>query len=149
MPAFKQVRDVFDLSRRAHRHLSALYERLAHQADRQRVKLLLDYLSRHEANLQSCLQRCQQDLSAKLLDVWLQYVPEALPWAEVDALLATPDITVDQVTDLALRLDAALVEFYAELAENAESREVRELFENLRQMAVAEEVSLKRDADEL
>jgi len=149
MESFKQVRDIFALSRGFHRRLSEYYARLANHADRQRAKMLLDYLSRHEANLQSCLERYEADASNRLLDAWCQYVPEAFSFEHLGNCLTNPEITVDEVASLVLRLDDALIEFYRDLADNAESPEVRELFENLLQLAVSEEVTLKREVAEI
>ena len=148
MESFKQVREIFDLSRGFHQRLSEYYGRLASQAERQRAKMLLDYLSRHEANLQSCLERYEAEASNRILGVWCQYVPEAFSFDHLNASLANPAITVDEVTSLVLRLDDALIEFYRDLADNAESAEVRELFESLLQLAVSEEVALKREVAE-
>jgi rubrerythrin len=148
MDTFKQVRDVFAFSHRAHQQISEYYARLADQAERRRVEMLLDYLSRHEANQQACLQRYAADVSNALLNAWLQYVPETFPFADLPDTIAAPDMSVADVVEMALRLDDALIEFYGELAENADALEVRELFENLRQIEVSAEVSLKREAAE-
>jgi rubrerythrin len=149
MQAMIQVRDAFDLARQFHQNLSEFYAGLAGQTERTRVKLLLDWLSRHEANLQTCLQRYEDDRSHDVLDTWMEYAPEASPFEGLDALTEQADLSVDAVADLAIKLDDALVTFYQDLVEHVESPEVRKLFETLLTMARHDEQDLKRRIEAL
>ena len=49
--AFETTKDVLDHARDFHRQLSDHYAQLRDKAERERVKMLLDYLSRHEKHL--------------------------------------------------------------------------------------------------
>lgn len=48
MHNFEQVKDVLDYGIHLHNQLTELYDSLNQQNDQARVKMLLDYLSRHE-----------------------------------------------------------------------------------------------------
>jgi len=149
MDAMIQVRDVFDLAREFHQNLSEFYAGLAGRTDRTRVKLLLDWLSRHEANLQTGLQRFEEDRTNDVLDAWMEYAPEESPFEGLDAVTIEGQLTVDEVAEMALRLDDALVTFYQDVAEHAEVPEVKRLFETLLTMARHDENDLKHRIDGL
>jgi hypothetical protein len=149
MDAMIQVRDAFDLSREFHQDLSEFYAGLAGHAERMRVKLLLDWLSRHEANLQACLQRYEDDHANTVLNAWMKYAPDESPFEGLDNLALPGELTVDEVAGLALKLDAALITFYRDIADHADAADVRQLFDTLREMAESEEQDLKRRIDAL
>jgi len=144
-----QVRDVFGLARQFHQSLSEFFAGLAGRSDRTRVKLLLDWLSRHEANLQTCLQRFEEDRSNDVLDAWMEYATEESPFEGLDALTIEGPLSVDAVAELALRLDDALVTFYEDIAQHAESADVKKLFQTLLTMARSDEKELKARIDGL
>jgi rubrerythrin len=149
METMIQVRDVFDLARQFHQSMSEFYAGLAEQTDRTRVKLLLDWLCRHEANLQTSLERYESDRSHDVLDAWMEYAPDASPFEGLDALTIENELSVDAVAELALKLDDALVTFYQDLAEHSDAADVKKLFETLLTMARHDEQELKRRIDAL
>ena len=145
MKTFRQTRDVLRLSTQFHQQLSDLYGRLSHVADKQRVKLLLDYLSRHEQALTSCLDGYEARIPRATLDTWLQYMPNDQPLGDVDLSSLGPDMTVREVTELAFDFDDALMSFYRNLARESESADVRVLFESLLQLEEHEQIALRRE----
>jgi rubrerythrin len=145
MKSFIQTRYVLDLSRQFHRQLSEFYGQLADRAERQRVKLLLAYLSRHEDYLRTCLEGYEERVPRATLDTWLQYVPDEPPLGDLATLTVEPAMTVKDVTEIALRLDDGLIGFYRALADEAASSEVRDLFDNLLEMERHEQMALRRE----
>jgi len=146
MQTFKQTRDIIELAQWFHERLSEFYHRLSDTAERKRVKFLLDYLSRHEKHLQRSLQSYEAHASEKMLNTWFQYVPDTLTFERLQALQVQTDMSVQDVVDIVMQLDEALVDFYRELADNAESAKLREVFESLLEMEKHEEVVLLREA---
>jgi hypothetical protein len=144
---FEQVKDVLDYGKELHAQLSVLYTSLGRQSEQARVKMLLDYLSRHERNRRQAIQRFEQDPHAGSLDVWLQYAPSP----EIERMLANcvirPDLSVDDVARIALAFDDALIAIYREAAREAEDTRARELFENLAEMEEKERQRFIRDAE--
>lgn len=146
MKTFKQTRDVLHLIQEVHHELSELYEELSHQADRIRVRMLLDHMSRHQAGLERCLKVYERLVPAAVLDMWFQYVPDEATVTAVADVHFEPAMSADEITEEALRLDETLVELYRELAANAGSAQVRDVFENLLELERHEELELMRDA---
>ena len=97
--------------------------------DRARVRMLLDYLSRHESHMARVLKRFEQDANPKVLDTWFQYtVPFS---AEAEKLKPHPNLTMEEVIDRATRFDECLVELYKTLAMESDLSSVREVCEQL------------------
>jgi rubrerythrin len=129
--------------------LSAFYERLRDRAQRKRVRLLLDYLSRHETNLNRCLGQFADHTSLAVLDTWVQYVPDVHPFPHLESIEVAPALSTDDVIALALQLDDALIAFYRQLCDEADSSEVRDVFESMLRLEEVDEIALKRQAFEI
>lgn len=144
---FEQAKDVLDYGIELHTQLRALYDSLSQQSEQQRVKMVLDYLSRHERNREQAMRRFEQDLHSNSLDVWLQYAPSP----EIEKMLADcilrPDMSVDDVMTIAMNFDNALIEIYKEAAREAEDTNARAVFQNLAEMEEKEKQRFIRDAE--
>jgi hypothetical protein len=144
---FEQVKDVLDYGIELHAQLRSLYDTLSGRSEQARVKMVLDYLSRHERNRAEAMKRFEQDPHASSLDVWLQYAPTL----EIEQMLADcairPDMSVDDVMKIAMTFDNALIEIYKEAAREAEDTNARAIFENLVEMEEKEKQRFIRDAE--
>ena len=143
---YGQVRDVLNAAADFHRDLRDFYAQLAKQEDRDRVRMLLSYMSRHEKDFEQALAQYDQEGARKLLDTWMHYTPE-------DRTLQVPrpktlrnDMTVDEAVDTAVRLEEELAQFYAQTAQLATTSEVRRLFKELKERWEDQERKLKVDA---
>ncbi len=131
MKTYTQTRDVLEHVRNYHKLLSEFYQHLEDKAEKQRVKLLLDYLSRHEKHFDECLAVYNENASKMVMNTWYQYTPQIDPSELLEEVALTPEMSVDDVIRVALRLDNYLIDLYQMMAENAEIPEVREVFMNL------------------
>lgn len=146
METYLRVRDILEAARRFHRQLGDFYDRLSDKSDRQRARLLLDYMERHERYFEQGLAAYDAEGADRLLDTWLQYGPDtdALDAPAPDEL---PDETgVDEVEKMARRFDEALATFYRDAARLARTKKVRELFQNLAEQQEADKDALKQTA---
>ena len=141
-----QIRNMLDEVRGFHGQLAEYYGRLSDEADQQRVKMLLDYMSTHEKSLQRSLAAYEDDASRQMLDSWVAC-------DRCEAILATceqtpiaPEMSVDGVIRVAMDVDRCLLRFYREVAKCAESETVRDVFKNLVDMEEAELRKLALDA---
>ncbi len=142
----KTIRQLLDRARDVHHDLSERYEHLSRTAEGERVRLLLEYMSRHEDYLEQCLAQYEEDAEGHVLDYWMRFEPE-MDLSECGVL--TPDMSIAEVITVALRLDECLVRFYRQIAENATSVEVRELFVRLTALEKREELLKVRNAIEM
>lgn len=149
--SFETTKDVLDHVRQFHHHLSEFYHNLSNKTEKQRVKLLLDYLSGHEKKLEENLARYEEDVSERILNAWFQYPPpkEVLNKCRCVAIEDKDDLSVDSVIEMVLQLDDCLIDLYEEMIKSSEFEEVKEVFNNLLEMTKQEKMDLVRDANEL
>lgn len=145
--SFETMKDVLDHARKFHREVSEFYGRLTQKKQKERVKILLDYMSRHEKHLEESLAQYEEGVSEKILNTWLQYPPpkETLDLCKKLSIEDNENLTVEQVIELALKLDDCLVNLYRMMIESAETEEIKEVFANLLAMEKQEEINLVRD----
>lgn len=100
METYEQTGNVFTMIADFHRAVRKHYEKLTDEAEKKRVRLLLDYLSRHERRFEEGLAQYTGQEQRKVLDTWYQYIPDDLK-LEPGEIDLTPDMSVDEVVKLA------------------------------------------------
>jgi rubrerythrin len=136
MPS-KRVEEILDRVRAFHRQLGEHYAHLAEDAQDERVKFLLEYMGRHEANFNQALSKYEQGAARSLLQTWVQFGGEEVSDKVFHAPPIRADMTIEEMIEAALTLDRGLVEMYRELAEETSIEEVRNLFNDLTEMEEA------------
>lgn len=144
--SFKTVRDVLQLSQEIHSSASNLYEQLREQTQRDRVDMLLKFLSRHEEELAKTLGRVQEDVSERILNEWHQ-----TELTSIDSILdgckeCHPDINVQELVNMALKVDDSLINLYKHMSSEASTDEARQLFNNLVILEENEKIKTARAA---
>ena len=142
--ASQTVRQLLERIQDFHRQLGAFYEATAEQAARAKAKALLEYMGQHERALQACLADYERDASAKILDTWIQFLPDLEQCQDFDEVEISKDLSVEDVVRMSLRFDDCLIRFYREMAEIAVSQDVKEAFESLARLEEQEERNLTR-----
>lgn len=128
---FEQTRDVIEHARAFHRQLAQLFHRIEHDTDRERLRMLMDYLAAHEERIERRLAAVQSETARPVLDTWYQYPPpDDIARALLEVRL-TPDMTVSEIVCAALHLDEQILRLYRWAADSAPSPDVREIFEAL------------------
>lgn len=131
---YGQAKEILNYAREFHNKVSEFYQQLADKAQSARVKLLLDYMVRHEKHLERSLKQFEDTISSKALDAWYQYSKEQRTFLPLDALKYSPVMTVDDVMKIGSTIDNCLIASYKGVADTAANTEVREIFKNLLQM---------------
>ncbi len=147
--ASETVKDIIMRVRGLHNQLSCFYEAIGDSASKQRVKLLLQYVSRHERNLETALRQYQEQADRSVLNTWYKASPGNEIAKEISDLKITPEMTTEEVISLVLAADRKLVNQFRQLSENAASEDVRELFQKLIAIEEREEHQLVRDSEAL
>ena len=146
---YRKTRDILELARNLHTNISKHYESLSNAAEKEKVKLLLDFLSRHEKNLAKGIDEFEEDSSREIMENWFKFAPEISTAECVEDMKISPSMSIDDVIYLAICYDDRLVDFYREAARVSPSEEIRELFNNLLEMEKEEEIVLIRNALEM
>ena len=131
MTRFSQVRDLLEQVRGFHGELASYYTQCAGTAVQERVKLLLEYLSSHQRNLEAGLSKYEDEASRKVLETWVDESHCARLLADARTMKLPADMSVEDVTTLAMKIDECLIRIYRHLSEDADTEPVREVFRNL------------------
>ncbi len=129
--SFKTVRDVLELSQDIHSSASNLYEQLREQTQRERVDMLLKFLSHHENEMSQVLARVTADVNERILDEWHQTELTSVSQILDGCKECHPDISVDELVSMALRVDDSLISLYKHMASESSTDDARQLFNNL------------------
>jgi len=145
--AYETTKDIFGHAREFHRQASSFFHSILDTADKERVRMLLDYLEGHEKHLEECLAAYEKEASDKVLNALYKYTSKKASLQCFENLEIKPDMSVDDVVGIALKLDNCLLEFYQEMADKSDCPEVKEVFGNLLEMEKKEKRNLVRDAN--
>jgi len=143
--ANQQVREILEEARRFHDRLAALYRETGDRQTRERVRLLLHYLSRHEVHLSESMTAFQKEGAREVLGSWIpsKTVDDVL--RQLQGLRLPANATSDEIVRLALQYDDHLVSLFRLLAEKAPDDHVRQLFLSLVTLEQKAESTLARD----
>ncbi len=143
---YQTVKDVVDHSRRLHQQISQFYHKLSEQNSQARVSMLLEYLKRHEDNLEKTLCKFESDKSQKVLDSWFQYAPDQDLSQIMDGLDVNENMDTDDVVEMALKLDDYFIDLYQDMVNNSSSSAVKAVFQNLLDMEEHEKIQIAKTA---
>ncbi len=145
MKTYEPARNVLAHAADFHKTLSVMYRDLTEQTDRERVRLLLDYLQRHEKNFEESLKRYSSQTRQRIRETWFQYIPKENELTTEDIELR-PDMSIDDIVRAAMELDRRLAAFYRQMAAHGGSQEVRDIFSGLAQQEERERSKLAQTA---
>ncbi|RKZ45365.1 MAG: hypothetical protein DRQ58_10535 [Gammaproteobacteria bacterium] len=143
---FEQVRDILDHAREFHKCLGEFYQNLVEYEEETRIKMLLEYLGRHEKFLEQGIANFEESASEKVLDTWFQFTQDKATLKLPSGNNIKSNMSVEDVIHMGLELDDCLIKLYKDAAEDSEVLEVKEVFNNLLKMEQEEEHHLVRAA---
>lgn len=129
--AFEQVRNVIDRARMFHLEIADFYKQLEDRVDKEKVQIILEYLSRHERVLEQHLKQFEDDADRNVLDTWFKYAPSDEIRKTIEELVIRPDMSPADVVEMALKLDDTMLHLYKHAADVAAVDEVKDVFMNL------------------
>lgn len=138
--------DILERARHFHRQLGQFYDDLAHEGQRENVRMLLEYLCAHEKYLDQCLAEYERSASKPILETWFKYVPDKATCRDFAELDFRSDMSVEEVVNLALRMDACLMSLYEQLAVRSLSPELQAALQDLLDLERQEEARVLRNA---
>ncbi|GGY44234.1 hypothetical protein GCM10011297_16470 [Bacterioplanes sanyensis] len=144
--SYATVKDVLEYSRKLHEHASNLYQQLRDQTQRDRVDMMLKLLSQHEDGLAEAMARICSNTAQRVLEEWHQFEPGSISEALHECRECHPDMSVDELSAIALRIDDYLINLYRYMASEATSDASRQLFDGLVQLLENEKVRTVRAA---
>lgn len=148
MQTYKTVAEVVDFLETNHRQLKEFYNRHRDTVDSERLQMLLDYISRHEKNIQDMLKTIHEKDRDIILKTWIQFVPFTETTRPEEQLTDPEDI--DIVVQQVLDLDSKLIRFYDKMIHQSGIPEpVKEFFQQLIIMEEKEKTQVTEAAQQI
>lgn len=146
MTSIQTARDVIDQTKAFHRRLVSFYKDLSDTVEKERVKILLDYMSRHHENLFSIIEDYESRLSERILNTWFMYVHKECDLSPFFDASLGPEMTTQQAMKVAIDLDKCLLETYEAMLQNDVPDDVSEAFQGLLDMENRGKIKLAKSA---
>lgn len=142
--SYIKVIDLLKKGENFHRDLAAYYENLEHDALKPEVKAMLAHMRLHEEALANTIHIYESEAPKGVLDTWFQYEPEANLAKMVSEIEVEADMSPDDVVEMALSFDNAMVILYQQLREMSPPTEVREAIDRVLELETEERKRLFR-----
>ena len=147
---YKTVKDILDWTAELHRQLGELAEKAADDPDRDRLKLVIDYLADHEARLKQAIKDFEKDTPEGVLSTWFDRAPDfQLPDLEAEAETLAHAGSIEQAVSRVVEFHDQIVSIYNNLAEQTNNEKIRDLFESLASLEEHDKLRLVRNAHHL
>ena len=128
---FKPIRDFLAYIEECHMALADLYLRLSLEANDEKVKLLLDFMKNKEQLSYLHLHEYAQQAPESILETWLDNVFDQSFPMKCQQMQLQPEVDIDGVVALAMKLDTQLIELLQSAAYSAATVEAEVALENL------------------
>lgn len=129
--SFDQVKDVLAQARQFYRYTAEYYQKLREKSDRQRVRMLLDYMARREKGFAEIVAEYQDSAADKITETWMQFTPPQAVTDYLESLETRPVQSVDELLKIAREIDQHLLDYYQTLVNTAPLPKIRAAFANL------------------
>ena len=126
---FKQLVELLDYVIDCRVAMAKLYERLGHEADSSRVKLLLDYLKQHQNEVAEHTKEYRDSASTGVLETWFKRLDYDDINAELQMVTISSSMDEYQVMDLALELDNKVLDLLQLALEQSEHQDTKSALE--------------------
>ncbi len=138
------MQEVFRHAEAFERMLADFYGKLAQRTEREGVRLLTSYMSRHRERIADALSKLDEDQIRRIRSVPLHYQPQAADCRCLEGVEIPDDAGAREVVDAAVTFDECLVRLYRQAARQSADDEVRALFEGLIRAEQRDEIELKK-----
>lgn len=145
MVRLHQARDILQRAEQFHNEVSNRYRQFSDASDKARLRLLLDYLGDRQTTFAGALERVSADTSRNVTDTWFQFAgnAERLNWPACDL---PPQVTTENIIDVGMKVADCFIRLYREIADQADSEDVRRIFRDLLESEEREKRELVRNA---
>ncbi len=142
--AIVTVADVLKHAEAFEQMLAEYYSDLSEHAVREGVRLLTDYMSRHQARIAAALDKLSPQQILRIGNTPLRYEPQAADCRCFEGVELAADATAAQVLDVAVRFDECFVNLYRQVVQQPVDEEIKEIFESLIRAEQNDEIRLKK-----
>lgn len=141
----EQVKDILEHTRHFHELISDFYQSLSFQTDKERLKIILDYLSEHEKHLEKAFAEYEKTASKNILDSWLPFTPCTERLANFKKQLKSEEVTTKEIIQKVIELDDYVIDMYRDLVKQADNQDVKDVFYSILDFETHEKRVAMRD----
>lgn len=139
MKSFETVGDLVKNAINMHQEAAGLYRELEQRSGDARARLLLDYMIKHEQQMETSLKERLRGGTPGVLATYIQYTFEDAPKSFVAALANEfPNPNADQVCNIGLRVDEYLVDLFEGACKEIGAANANEYLTDLMQLEALE-----------
>jgi len=149
MKTFKQAAEVIKDAEKFHRELAKLYRELLQKSSDSRTQLLLKHMLEHELRMAKNLANYSEVAKHKVMQTWLQYTQEESAKDFIRKLQLSEPPTIKEINNMGRKVDRYFSELYEAVYGAIESAEVKEVFEDLKQIQDKERITLSMATNSL
>lgn len=133
-----QTIDILHKIEKFHRNMAGLYKQLLTMKQEDKVRLILEYLEKHEKNMEDELHRFSLESHKKALESWFTYSLDEEKIRFMKTICIDDNLNIKEVVEIALMADDYLQSLYSNLTSIADNRDAKSIFTNLLQSSIHE-----------
>jgi hypothetical protein len=149
MQTYKTVAEVVDFLENYHQQLHDYFLTHRDRVNSKRLQMLLDYIIRHEKNIQEVLETINEKDRDIILKTWIQFVPfteTILP----EEQLTNPTQNIDSIIQQVFELNDNLIRFYDKMIhQTGIPGPVKEFFQHLITMEETKKKQVAKTAQQI
>lgn len=149
MKTFKQAYQVLKDAEKFHLEIADFYEELLEKATDNRTRLLLKHMLEHEQRMAQNLANYGEVAQHKVMQTWLQYTHEESAKDFIKSLNLSDPPTIKEINNMGREVDRYFSDLYEAVYGAIESAEVKEVFEDLKQIQDKERITLSMATNSL
>ncbi|AMX03071.1 hypothetical protein [Microbulbifer thermotolerans] len=149
MKTFKQAYEVIKDAEKFHLKMADLYKKLLKKAQDRRTQLLLKHMLEHEERMARNLSNYGEVAKHKVMRTWLQYTQEESSDDFINKLELSDPPTIREINKIGREVDRYFSNLYEAVHGAIESSEVKEVFEDLKQIQDKERITLSMATNSL
>ncbi|GAA5524958.1 hypothetical protein Maes01_01518 [Microbulbifer aestuariivivens] len=149
MKTFKQAYEVLKDAEIFHREIADFYRHLMEKSADNRTQLLLKHMIKHEVRMAKNLANYGQVGQQKVMKTWLQYTQEESAKDFIHNLELSDPPTIKEINGMQRSVDRYFSELYQAVYDAIESLEVKEVFEDLKEVQDKERITLSMATNSL
>ncbi|KUJ81511.1 hypothetical protein AWR36_013230 [Microbulbifer flavimaris] len=149
MKTFKQAYEVLKDAEKFHREIADFYRDLMDESEDNRTQLLLKHMIEHEERMAKNLANYGEVAQHKVMKTWLQYTHEESVKDFIQELELSDPPTIKEINTMQRAVDRYFSDLYQAVYGAIESAEVKEVFDDLKQIQDKERITLSMATNSL
>lgn len=149
MKTFKQAYEVLKDAEKFHREIADFYRDLMDESEDNRTQLLLKHMIEHEERMAKNLANYGEVAQHKVMKTWLQYTHEESVKDFIHGLELSDPPTIKEINTMQRAVDRYFSDLYQAVYGAIESAEVKEVFDDLKQIQDKERITLSMATNSL